>query len=157
VTSPAASTAGAGICTRQPWTRPTAARGGTDARSAPRSANEQNEPTGAWLAAPVTVERGLCDGCRRDLEHALNHLVGDVVELTMMIGRVGSTGDVLVSSSPELQIPLQVNVEALRAEIDSELQNWAETGRRKARGRVGTPRPRAAAGWRSGCSVPPTC
>jgi hypothetical protein len=101
------------------------ARGDRCAERTPER-NEQNEPTGAWLAAPVTVERGLCDGCRRDLEHALNHLVGDVVELTMMIGRVGSTGDVLVSSSPELQIPLQVNVEALRAEIDSELQNWAE-------------------------------
>jgi hypothetical protein len=71
--------------------------------------------------------RGLCEACRRELDNALIHITGDVVELSMLIGRIApSVPGEIVSSSPALKIPLQVNVEALRAEIDSELQSWAE-------------------------------
>jgi predicted Fe-S protein YdhL (DUF1289 family) len=89
--------------------------------------NDRGEPTGRWLAAVISAERGLCDGCRRDLDNALNHLVGDVVELSMLIGHItpSAPGDI-VSQSPTMKIPLQVNIEALRAEIDSEVQAWAE-------------------------------
>jgi hypothetical protein len=93
-------------------------------RSPERDPN--GKPTGAMLAAPITTDRGLCTGCVRDVTHALGHLTGDVVELTMLLGRVGMSAEVVVSSSPDLQIPIRVNVEALRAQIDSELQAWAE-------------------------------
>ena len=87
---------------------------------------ESGERTGEWLPAAIPTSRGLCPACVREVEYALNHLTGDVVELTMMLGRVGMAGEVVVSSSPELQIPIRVNVEALRALIDAELQGWAE-------------------------------
>jgi hypothetical protein len=87
---------------------------------------DSGAPTGEWLPATITTARGLCDPCVREVEHALNHLTGDVVELTMTLGRTGMAGEVLVSASPELKIPIQVNVEALRAAIDNELQAWAE-------------------------------
>jgi hypothetical protein len=88
--------------------------------------DDKGTATGNWLPAPIAADRGLCDSCRRDVEHALNHLTGDVVELTMMIGRDGMASEVVVASSPELQVPIRVNIEALRAEIDSELWSWAE-------------------------------
>lgn len=88
--------------------------------------DDDGTPTGAWLAGPITTARGLCDRCTADVEHAINHLTGDVVELTMLIGRTGVGGDVIVSASRELQIPIRVNLAALRTEIDDELQNWAE-------------------------------
>jgi hypothetical protein len=94
--------------------------------------DEKNEPVRdddgkpTWLPAAITVPRGLCSACVSDVEHALNHLTGDVVELTAKIGRGGMAGEVIVSASPDLQIPIQVNLDALRTEIDSELQNWAQ-------------------------------
>lgn len=87
---------------------------------------DDGTPTGEWLAGPITIARGLCERCTADVEHAINHLTGDVVELTMLIGRTGVGGDVIVSASRELQIPIRVNLAALRTEIDDELQNWAE-------------------------------
>jgi hypothetical protein len=82
--------------------------------------------TGSWLPARIPTERGVCETCVRVVTDALNHLTGDVVELTMLIGRVGVGGEVVVMATPDLKIPIQVNLEALRAEIDSELQSWAE-------------------------------
>lgn len=88
---------------------------------------DDGTPTGMWLAATIATARGLCDRCLSDVTHAINHLTGDVVELTMMLGRIvpNEPGDI-VTYSPTLKIPLQVNLEALRAEIDSELQSWVE-------------------------------
>jgi hypothetical protein len=86
--------------------------------------DDAGKPT--WLPAVIPVPRGLCEACVRDVEHALNHLTGDVVEITAKIARVGMAGEVIVSASPELQIPIQVNLDSLRTEIDSELQNWAQ-------------------------------
>ena len=86
--------------------------------------DDDGKPT--WLAAVIPTARGLCRGCVSDVEHALNHLVGDVVELTNMIARVGMAGEVVVSASPELQIPIDLHVDALRTQIDVELQNWAQ-------------------------------
>lgn len=88
--------------------------------------DEAGKHTGEWIPATITTDRGLCAACVRDVEHALNHLTGDVVELTMILGRAGAPGDVLVSTTPELPIPIRVSIEALRAEIDTELQAWAE-------------------------------
>jgi len=87
---------------------------------------DDGTPTGEWLAAQIGTARGLCERCVADVEHAINHLTGDVVELTMLIGRTGFGGEVTVSASPELQIPIRVNLDALRSAIDNELQAWAE-------------------------------
>lgn len=80
----------------------------------------------AWLPARIQPVRGLCDTCTRGVGYTLGHLVGDVVELTTLIGRGAATSDTHVSSSRELPVPIRLGVEALRAEIDSELQAWAE-------------------------------
>jgi hypothetical protein len=87
--------------------------------------DDDGRHTGTWLPRRIAVERGLCDTCVRVVEHALNHLTGDFVELTMLIGRIGAGGEVNVMATPDLKIPIRVNLEALRAEIDSELQSWA--------------------------------
>lgn len=88
--------------------------------------DEAGAATGYFLAAQIEIPRGLCARCISDVEHALNHLTGDVVELTMHLGKTGQAGGVMVSSSFDHPVPIQVNLEALRAEIDSELQAWAE-------------------------------
>lgn len=88
--------------------------------------DEKGAATGYFLPGLITAARGLCERCTSDVTHALNHLTGDVVELTMLVGRFGSGGDIIVTATPELKIPIQVHLEALRAEIDSELQAWAE-------------------------------
>jgi hypothetical protein len=81
----------------------------------------------AWLPARITPVRGLCEWCTRGVGHTLGHLVTDVVELTTLIGHGnGATDDDHVSSSRELPVPIRLGVEALRAEIDAELQAWAE-------------------------------
>jgi hypothetical protein len=82
--------------------------------------------TGTWLPRRIDVERGLCDTCTRTVEHALHHLTGDVVELSMLIGRSGTLTETIVTSTRDLPIPISVTLEALRAEIDTELQAWAE-------------------------------
>jgi len=82
--------------------------------------------TGSWLPRTITTERGLCDTCTRTVQYALGHLAGDVVELTMLLGRSGGAMETLVASSPELRVPISLAIEALRAEIDDELQAWAE-------------------------------
>lgn len=88
--------------------------------------HDNGAPTGAWLAAEIETERGLCEACVRNVVDALNHLPGDVVELTMLLGRGDMAAETPVSSSRDLQVPIRLGVEALRAEIDDELQNWAE-------------------------------
>lgn len=81
--------------------------------------------TGAWLPRQIDRDRGLCDACARNVSYALNHLPGDIVELTMKLARVDMASE-LVSASPELLVPIRLDIDALRTEIDTELQNWAE-------------------------------
>lgn len=82
--------------------------------------------TGTWLPRRIDTARGLCDTCTRTVTYALHHLTGDVVELTMLMARPTINMGLLVASSPELPVPIRLGLEALRAEIDSELQAWAE-------------------------------
>lgn len=89
-----------------------------------RDANGRH--TGAWRPRRVMVERGFCDTCTRAVEHALRHLPGDVVELTLIMGRASVTFETLVAASPDLPVPISLSIEALRAEIDSEVVGWAE-------------------------------
>jgi len=62
----------------------------------------------------------------RVVVHALNHLTGDFVELTMLLGRTSVTTETLVAASPDLSVPINLWIAALRAEIDDELQSWVE-------------------------------
>lgn len=82
--------------------------------------------SGTWLPRRIDAERGLCDTCTRVVQYALNHLTGDVVELTTHIGRSNITFETLVSSSPDLPALISLSMDALRTEIDDELQSWAE-------------------------------
>lgn len=83
--------------------------------------------TGTWLPRRIVVERGLCETCTRTVQYALGHLAGDFVELTMlMLRRANTEMGTLVSSSPDLLVPIDLGIDALRTEIDSETVNWAE-------------------------------
>lgn len=89
--------------------------------------DDDGRHTGSWLPRRITVERGLCETCTRTVQYALGHLAGDVVELTMlMLRRANTAMGTLVASTPELRVPIDLGIDALRAEIDSEAVNWAE-------------------------------
>jgi hypothetical protein len=87
--------------------------------------DENGEPTGKFLAAMITVERGLCATCERKVEHAVGTLAEDALILSTMLGESGAA-EVLVDGSRDLPTPLRLSLEALRAEIDTELQAWVE-------------------------------
>jgi hypothetical protein len=83
--------------------------------------------TGTWLPRAITLERGLCETCARTVQYALGHLAGDFVELTMlMLGRQNTAMGTLVASSPELRVPINLWIDALRTDIDNETANWVE-------------------------------
>jgi hypothetical protein len=88
--------------------------------------DDTGKPTGRWLPAAITAERGLCAACTRDVGYALGHFVGDVVELSMLIGSGDTIAETVVASSPDPTVPIRLALDALRTEIDDELQNWAE-------------------------------
>lgn len=69
---------------------------------------------------------GLCDACFRRVEKAVRLLPADVGELDELIGATGSSAEAQVSFSRELQVPIRLGLEALRAEVDFESQFWAE-------------------------------
>jgi len=68
----------------------------------------------------------MCPACVTRLGYTIRQLQLDVVELSMLIGATGSGGDEIVSSTRELPVPIRLGVEALRSEIDFELQYWSE-------------------------------
>jgi len=88
--------------------------------------DESGKTTGVWLPRQITVDRGLCPACTRNVGYALGHFVGDVVELSMLIGSGDVIAETLVASSPDPTVPIRLALEALRSEIDTELQAWAE-------------------------------
>jgi len=88
--------------------------------------DESGKTTGLWLPRQITVDRGLCPACTRNVTYALGHLTLDVVELSMLIGSGDVIAETVVASSPDPTVPIRLALEALRAEIDTELQAWAE-------------------------------
>lgn len=86
--------------------------------------NEQDR--GERVGKLLTCPRGLCDGCTEHVRQAVIHLPGDVVELTMLLGRTDMVAETQVSGSSDLIVPIRVGVDALRTEIDDEVQFWAE-------------------------------
>lgn len=80
----------------------------------------------ATLAAWINPERGLCPGCERTVERAIGELPRDYVELAVILGKVGSAGEELVSGSRELPVPIRLPIEALMSQIWHETQCWAE-------------------------------
>jgi hypothetical protein len=85
---------------------------------------ERIETLGARIAAP----EGLCAVCAGRVEQDIAHLPGDVAELTVLLAATGSGGGNggKVRSTPTPPVPIRVGIEAVRAEIDHELQCWAE-------------------------------
>lgn len=70
---------------------------------------------------------GLCHACRDKLRDAIRHLTLDVAELTMLMpSGGGGVGGQRVGYTPEPPLPIRVGIEALRAEIDNEVQVWVE-------------------------------
>ncbi|MBP2370243.1 hypothetical protein [Pseudonocardia parietis] len=78
------------------------------------------------MGAGIQTPDGLCATCVRFAAHAITHLKGDVAELTMLIGRGGGAGGDKITQTREAPIPIRLGVEALRAEIDDQVQTWAE-------------------------------
>ena len=79
-----------------------------------------------WLGALLVQPEGMCPACITSVGHTIGYLPYDVGELTALIAADGVSGGEIVSSSRELPVPIRLGVEALRAEIDFELQYWAE-------------------------------
>lgn len=82
--------------------------------------------TGTWLPRRINVERGVCDYCTHQVQHALSQLTGHVVQLTAQLGQRGGAAETLVTSTRDLPVPISLTFDALRTEIDEELQAWVE-------------------------------
>lgn len=80
-----------------------------------------------WFGAQILHPEGLCEMCAAHVGQAISHLPLDVAELTVLMAATGSAGDgAKVRSTRTPPVPIRVGIEALRAEIDHELQCWAE-------------------------------
>lgn len=79
---------------------------------------------GRWLGALLKVAEGLCDGCLSRVHRAIEGAANDVIELSELIGdssqHVGEG-----RRTRDLPTPIRLGVEALRREIDFEVQYWA--------------------------------
>jgi hypothetical protein len=87
--------------------------------------DEHGKPTGKYLAAVIETERGLCGTCQSRVARAVKSLAVDALQLSAMLGESGAA-EVFVDGSRDLPTPMRLSLEALRSEIDSELQCWAE-------------------------------
>jgi hypothetical protein len=84
------------------------------------------KPTGKWLPQVIEIERGLCRACTSRVGKAVSALAEDALILTFLLGDQGTASEVCVAASPELRVPVRLTIEALRADIDTELTAWAE-------------------------------
>ena len=91
-----------------------------------REREETGDGSIRWVGARLTEAEGLCLPCVNRIGHTIGYLPADVVELTMLISADSAAAEEMVSSSRDLPVPIRLGVETLRAEIDFELQYWAE-------------------------------
>jgi len=78
------------------------------------------------LGARITQAYGLCRRCLSFARQAIGHLTLDVAELTALMGRQASPGEVeRVVQTPEARLPIRVGLEALRSDIDRTVRCWA--------------------------------
>lgn len=93
----------------------------------PGGCGHLHEETTTWRGAQIAAADGLCRLCRGRVAQAIAHLPLDVAELTVLMAS-GSGGEqgAKVRGTPTPPIPIRVGIEALRADIDHELQCWAE-------------------------------
>lgn len=96
------------------------ARGKRCAQSAPGDG-------GHLLGARLTRPEGLCPACETRLERTVRQLPADVDTLDELIGDFSSNQEgTRVDRSRDLMINIRPGIEALRAEIDTELVFWAQ-------------------------------
>jgi hypothetical protein len=69
-------------------------------------------------------EAGMCHPCQGKVAESIRALAEDVELLTALIAAGGTTESEYVSASRELQVPIRLGVDALRRQIDVELQFW---------------------------------
>ena len=81
---------------------------------------------GQLHGAEIHTETGLCLTCTRIVTDGITELPADYVALTGALQRGSSGMGELVSSSPELPIPIRIDVAALRDEIVRVATTWAE-------------------------------
>lgn len=82
--------------------------------------------TTTWVGTRIAAPHGVCHICASHIGHAIGHLPLDVAELTVLMAATGAAAGDKVRSTPTPPIPIRVGVEALRAEIDHEVQCWVE-------------------------------
>lgn len=83
--------------------------------------------TTVWLGAPIPGAGGLCRICEGRVGQAIAQMPRDVVQLSVLIGAGGGADQGgKIRSTPTPPIPIRVGIEALRAQIDHELQCWVE-------------------------------
>jgi ribosomal protein L37AE/L43A len=66
----------------------------------------------------------MCTPCQAKVAESIRALADDVEQLTELIAAGGTTQSEYVSASRELPVPIRLGVDALRRQIDVELQFW---------------------------------
>lgn len=101
--------------------------GGDYPCSVPGGCGHLHAEKDGWLGAQILTRDGLCRICTDHVSQAIRHLPLDVAELTVLMAANGASSNTgKIRSTPTPPIPIRVGIEALRAEIDDELQCWAE-------------------------------
>lgn len=83
--------------------------------------NPQRTRTPAW----AVIEGGLCRMCMQVTQRAIEQLPADYVELSALLGKTSTTGEVSTGGTRELPVPIRLGVEALQAAILDETERWA--------------------------------
>lgn len=82
----------------------------------------------ARIGRPINSANGLCPTCTRDTAYAILDLARDYVELSLIVGAIGSSGySEPVAGSRDLPIPLRLGVLTVLEGIVSETTCLAET------------------------------
>lgn len=92
---------------------------------AARCADWGPDGNGGRLGARINASHGLCPTCTRHATSAIEELRGDYETLSNLIGMSRPGMGDKVSSSRDLPVPVNLAVEALRAEMVFETACWA--------------------------------
>jgi hypothetical protein len=81
---------------------------------------------GVRVGAAVNTSAGLCLADERHVQRAIETLPRDYVGLHLHLGRATSGAAEFATGTPELPVPLRLDIEALQTEIVAEAVRWAE-------------------------------
>lgn len=80
--------------------------------------------TKRWAGAQLPTLQGMCEMCVTHLSQAARHLIGDYVEMTMLLGVAGTSEKAQVQFSRELRIPIRLACKTVQEAVVEEVGTW---------------------------------